>query len=90
MSDERTHHATLTLVRNFVVTGSFPDLPDAPAILFDEPAPLGEDQAPNAASYLGAAVGHCLAASLAFCLAQVARGAGDAERQRHHARRAQR
>ena len=68
MSDERTHHATLTLVRNFVFTGSFPDLPDAPAILFDEPAPLGEDQAPNAASYLGAAVGHCLAASLAFCL----------------------
>ena len=69
MSDESAHHAALTLVRNFVCTGSFPNLPDAPAILFDEPAPLGEDQAPNAASYLDAAVGNCLAASLASACA---------------------
>ena len=68
MSGERTHHATLTLVDHFTFTGAFPDLPNAPAILFDEPAPLGEDKAPSAASYLGAAVGNCLAASLAFCL----------------------
>ncbi len=68
MSGERTHHATLTLVDRFTFTGAFPDLPDAPAIFFDEPAPLGEDTAPSGASCLGAADGNCLAASLAFCL----------------------
>jgi organic hydroperoxide reductase OsmC/OhrA len=37
-------------------------------VWFDEPAPLGGGRAPNAATMLGAAVGNCLAASLAFCL----------------------
>ena len=68
MSDTRTHHATVNLARGFEFVATFPDLPDAQAILLDEPPPLGGNNGPNAAAVLGAAVGNCLAASLAFCL----------------------
>ncbi len=37
-------------------------------VLMDEPEPIGEGVAPNAARMLGAAIGNCLAASLLFCL----------------------
>ena len=68
MSDERTHHVTVRLAREYEFTAEFDDIPGTPAILFDEPEPLGGNRAPNAAAVLGAAVGDCLAASLAFCL----------------------
>lgn len=68
MSEERTHHVTVRLARNFQFVAEFNDIPGAEPMLFDEPAPLGEGRAPSAAAVLGAAIGNCLAASLTFCL----------------------
>ncbi|HUC76376.1 MAG TPA: OsmC family protein [Vicinamibacterales bacterium] len=68
MSDDRSHHVTLRLARDYEFVAQFNDVPGAPTIRFDEPAPLGGARAPNAAAVLGAAVGNCLAASLTFCL----------------------
>jgi uncharacterized OsmC-like protein len=63
-----SHHATIRLAREYEFVGEFPDVTGSPSILFDEPEPLGDNRAPSAAPVLGAAVGNCLAASLAFCL----------------------
>jgi len=41
---------------------------DKGKIPMDEPAPLGESSAPNAGMMLSSAVGHCLSASLLFCM----------------------
>jgi uncharacterized OsmC-like protein len=68
MSDERSYHANVVLARGYEFVAEFPDMANGPSILFDEPPPLGESRAPNAAAVLGAAVGNCLAASLAHCL----------------------
>ena len=69
MSDERTYHTRVRLARGYEFVAEFPDLPAASApLVLDEPAPLGGGQGPNAAALLGAAIGDCLAASLAFCL----------------------
>jgi uncharacterized OsmC-like protein len=68
MSEERTHHVTVRLAHGYEFTADFEDIPGAPSMRFDEPEPLGSDGAPSAAAVLGAAVGNCLAASLAFCL----------------------
>ena len=56
------------LARAFEFVAKFDDVPDAPALLLDEPKPVGGNRALNAAAPLGAAVGNCLAASLTYCL----------------------
>lgn len=69
MADERTYHTKIHLARDYEFVAEFPDLPTTPApLVLDEPAPLGSDRGPNAATVLGAAIGDCLAASLALCL----------------------
>src|SRR5262249_48109798 len=68
MSEERTHHVTVRLKKGYEFVAEFPDVKDASTLVFDEPEPLGKNKAPNAAAVLSAAVGNCLAASLAFCL----------------------
>jgi uncharacterized OsmC-like protein len=67
MAEERTHHVTLKLADKFRFVAEFADVPNA-SVVFDEPLPLGDNSAPNAAEMLGAAVGNCLAASLTLCL----------------------
>lgn len=68
MSDERIHRVTLRLAGDYHFIAEFPDVAGEPVMFFDEPEPLGTNRAPNAAATLGAAIGNCLAASLAFCL----------------------
>ncbi|HEV8348123.1 MAG TPA: OsmC family protein [Vicinamibacterales bacterium] len=68
MADDREHHVTVTLARGYEFVAEFPDSIGSSAVLLDEPQPLGGNRGPNAAALLGAAVGDCLAASLAFCL----------------------
>jgi uncharacterized OsmC-like protein len=40
-------------------------------ITMDEPEPLGKGSAPSAAMMLSSAIGHCLCASLLFCVGKV-------------------
>lgn len=68
MSDERTHHVSLSLESGYQFDATFAGLEGAPPMRLDESPPLGEGRGPNAAALLGAAVGNCLAASLLFCL----------------------
>jgi uncharacterized OsmC-like protein len=67
MSTERDYHVNIRFTRGYEFRAEFADSA-FPSISFDEPPPLGDGRAPNAAAVLSAAVGNCLAASLAFCL----------------------
>lgn len=71
MSDTREHLVELRLLRGYEFMARFKDGEDVPALVFDEPQPLGEGTGPNAAAVLAAAIGNCLAASFAFCLRKV-------------------
>lgn len=68
MSQERIHHVTVRLARDYQFVAQFDDVAGRPSMLLDEPEPLGHNRGPNAAEVLSAAVGNCLAASLVFCL----------------------
>ena len=71
MEDSREHHVTLRFTRGYEFVANFEDAGGPTSIFFDEPPPLGDGFAPNAAAVLGAAVGDCLSASLVFCLRKV-------------------
>lgn len=62
-----TFEFSLDLGERYVQRVAF-DVPGADQFTIDEPEPLGDSRGPNPARVLGAAVGGCLAASLAFCL----------------------
>ena len=68
MSHIESHHVTVELQDQYRFLVRFDDLDGVPPLTCDEPAPLGGGNGPNAAALLGAAVGNCLATSLAFCL----------------------
>jgi organic hydroperoxide reductase OsmC/OhrA len=65
--EEKHFDLTLTLGEGLQFDVEF-DGDRMPNLLMDEPPPAGEDEGPNAARVLGAAVGNCLSASLLFCL----------------------
>ena len=65
MDTEFTTH--LDQVKDYEFTVSF-DKDALGRLTMDEPAPLGTEKGPNASRVLSSAVGHCLTASLIFCL----------------------
>lgn len=65
--DEKQFDLTLRLGEGFKFDTEF-DGEKMSNLMFDEPEPIGDDEGPNAARVLGAAVGNCLSASLLFCL----------------------
>jgi organic hydroperoxide reductase OsmC/OhrA len=60
---------TLDLKRDYQFSVDF-EQEGVPALLTDEPPPLGEGAGPNPARLLAAAVGNCMSASLKFCLSR--------------------
>lgn len=75
---ENTFEVTLTREDRYRFRIDFGD-GHAGTFEMDEPEPLGEGTGPNATRVLGAAVGHCLSASLLFCLGKARIDVGDLE-----------
>jgi organic hydroperoxide reductase OsmC/OhrA len=71
VENSQEHRITIRFIRGYEFLAEFEDADGLPSVLFDEPPPLGDGVAPNAAAVLGAAVGNCLSASLIFCLRKV-------------------
>ncbi len=69
MSSDVVSAFDITLIQKegFLFETAF-DNPNHDPVFLDEPAPLGRDEAPNAARILATAIGNCLSASLLFCL----------------------
>lgn len=59
-------HVTLSQQQDYQFKVAFEG--DVPALLADEPAPLGQGQGPSPVQLLAAAVGNCLSDSLLFAL----------------------
>jgi len=57
----------LDQVNEYAFTVTY-DKEDMKSLTMDEPKPLGAESGPNASRVLASAVGHCLSASLIFCL----------------------
>jgi uncharacterized OsmC-like protein len=62
------HHVTVELNTNYQFITRFDDIKGTPTLVVDEPEPIGDGAGPTAVDVLGAAVGSCLAASLAYCI----------------------
>jgi uncharacterized OsmC-like protein len=66
-SVEQGRHVTLVREEGYRFRVRF-DSDRIPDLITDETAPIGKDEGPSPSRLLAAAVGHCLAASLLFCL----------------------
>jgi len=60
-------NAHLRRVEGYKFEITFDELPGAKVVM-DEPEPVGKSEGPTAAMMLSSAIGHCLSASLLFCL----------------------
>ncbi len=69
-------HAHLARVNGYKYRVTFDELPGAEVVM-DEPPPLGKGEGPTAAMMLSSAIGHCLTASLMFCLEKSRARTGD-------------
>jgi len=64
---EEQFATTLEQIKDFAFEVTF-DKKGLSPLTADEPKPLGTETGPNAARLLSGAIGHCLSASLLFCL----------------------
>lgn len=75
MSESNTFQIQLQQEEDYRFTVQY-DWPGLPGLTLDAAPPLGEGSGPDAERILAAAVGHCLCASLLFCLRKFKTHAG--------------